>query len=77
MREVFPTFLAPATITLNLIIVFSPSFLILYFYNIIIVNIKTKVLIFNHKNFIPNFNCLLFQFLKNFSCYYEILLQPF
>lgn len=74
MREVFPTFFAPATITLNLIIVFTPSF---FDYNLIIVNINIKVLIFNHKNFIPNFNCLLFQFLKNFSCYYEILLQPF
>ena len=73
MRDVFPTFLAPATITLNLIIVFTPSF---FDYNLIIVNIRIKVLIFNHKNFI-NFNCLFFQFLKNFSRIYEILLQPF
>ena len=74
MRDVLPTFLAPATITLNLIIVFTPSF---FDYIFIIVNIKIKVLIFNHKNFITNFNCLLFQFLKNFSCNYEIILQPF
>jgi len=46
MRDVFPTFFAPATITLNLIIVFTPSF---FDYNLIIVNIKIKVLIFNHK----------------------------
>jgi hypothetical protein len=74
MREVFPTFLAPANITLNLIIVFTPSF---FDYNLIIVNINIKVLIFNHKNFITNFNCLFFQFLKIFSYYYEILLQHF
>ena len=74
MRDVFPTFLAPATITLNLIIVFPPSF---FDYNLIIVNIKIKVLIFNHKNFLINFNCLFIQLLKNFSCNYEILLQPF
>jgi len=74
MREVFPTFFAPATITLNLIIVFTPSF---FDYNLIIVNINIKVLIFNHKNFITNFNCFFFQFLKIFSYYYEILLQPF
>jgi len=74
MRDVFPTFLAPATITLNLIIVFPPSF---FDYNLIIVNIRIKVLIFNHKNFFINFNCLFIQLLKNFSCNYEILLQPF
>ncbi len=63
MRDVFPTFLAPATITLNLIIVFTPSF---FDYNLIIVNIKIKVLIFNHKNFVINFNLFVFFIFKKF-----------